>query len=205
MKYLPTLLFNFILVTHVVESVDRKLRRKRKLGGGGNWVRSYGKPSVCTEYFFNNEVAIANSAVFRSSRIDSLSDKTQCFKLPEQFSQLSSTFCNGDTFAIAATPFTDNDNVEQGYYTRSGMRTGYGPLSIGGTPILIGNAFNGLVFADEEGSQLHFAGVDQAGSALLNNSITGGTGLFAGSSGTVTVSDIISTSVEKTTLKVCLF
>jgi hypothetical protein len=71
-------------------------------------------------------------------------------------------------------------------------------------PGLVGNALNGLVFSDGD-QQLMFHSVDQAGAPVLTSAtIAGGTGKFAGATGTVMTRDFLSTTIENITLEVCI-
>mmetsp|Transcript_29845 Transcript_29845/g.44123 ORF Transcript_29845/g.44123 Transcript_29845/m.44123 type:complete len:199 (+) Transcript_29845:69-665(+) len=166
-----------------------------------NNLRLLKQPGMkCTTYTIDGELILKNSAVFRSSRIDSISSSSQCTNIAAfAGGALGATFCSGDTFSIGATAFFDEHGNEMGYYTRSGMRVPlFDPAE--GELTLVGNAFNAFVF--ENGDQLHFQGVDKAGAPTLVTAVAGGTGEYIGAAGEVTITDFLKD--KENTFEVCL-
>ena len=156
-----------------------------------NSIRGLGGSSKCRRYTIDGRLLLKNAAVHRSARIDQITAETQCVNTATFADGIfGATFCNGDTFSIGATPFFDEWGVEAGYYTRSETRVPlFDPREME-KPILLGNAFNAFIF-HEDGDQLHFQGVDQAGAHILTTSIAGGTGEYIGKSGEVHITDFL--------------
>lgn len=148
---------------------------------------------------------LKNSGVFRSSRIDQITSATQCINIANKFGgALGATFCSGDTFSIGVTPVYDMDEVEVGYYTRSGMRVPLFDPTKNEVINPVGLAFNAFVFTN--GDQLHFQGVDPAGSPdPLRNAISAGTGEFIGAKGEVTITGFLNPFNNTNEFEVCLY